>query len=106
LGRRDCRESFVLGLLARLATLGLVFQAFVVEEHLFAGGPDEVFVTVDASDWPILIFAMWSRFQRVSRFRSCHVLLPGSFAYNTCSGGRIKNNVLEKGRSSVVHQLR
>jgi hypothetical protein len=45
-------------LLARLAALRFVFQAFVMEEHLLAGSPDEVLVTVDASDCPVLIFAM------------------------------------------------
>jgi hypothetical protein len=39
-------ETFVLGLLARFATLGLVLQTFVVKEDLFASSPDEIIPAV------------------------------------------------------------
>jgi hypothetical protein len=47
---RYCREPFVLGLLAWLATLRLVLKALVVKEDLFATRPDEVLPTVNAFD--------------------------------------------------------
>jgi hypothetical protein len=50
LGRGDSRQSVVLGVLARLAPLGLVLQALVVEENLLAHGPHELFIAIDASD--------------------------------------------------------
>jgi hypothetical protein len=56
LGRRDSRESVVLGLLARLAPFGLVLQTLVVEEDLFADGPHELFAAIDAADRSIRKF--------------------------------------------------
>jgi hypothetical protein len=56
LGRGDRRESIVLGLLARLAPLGLVFQTLVVEENLLAHGPHKLFITIDAPDRSIRKF--------------------------------------------------
>ncbi len=75
---RNCRKAFVFCLLTRLASFWFVLEAFVVEEHLLAGCPDKVLVTVDTPNRLILIFAVWRHFQCVSRFRLCHDLLPGS----------------------------
>jgi hypothetical protein len=50
----DCRETFILGLLAGLASLGLVLQALVMKEDLFAASPDEVVAAIDALDCSIL----------------------------------------------------
>jgi hypothetical protein len=46
----DGSQSFILGLLARLATLWFVLQSLVVEKRLFPGSPDETLVTVYAFD--------------------------------------------------------
>jgi hypothetical protein len=48
-------ESIILCLLARLTSLRLVFQAFVVKENLFADCPDEIIATVDTGDGAVLI---------------------------------------------------
>jgi len=60
LSRGDCGQTFILGLLARLTPLGLVLQALVMKEHLFAAGPDEVFATVDTIDCAILVLGLGS----------------------------------------------
>jgi hypothetical protein len=53
LRRCDSSKPFVLGLLARFATLWFVPQSLVVEECLLAGCPDEILVTVYAFDGAI-----------------------------------------------------
>jgi hypothetical protein len=55
-------------LLARLATLGLVFQSFVVEEGLLARGPNEGFVTVDALDAAIFVLGIYRDFRLMNFF--------------------------------------
>lgn len=47
---RYCGQTFVLGLLAWLATLRLVLQALVVKEDLFTTRPDKVLAAVNAFD--------------------------------------------------------
>ena len=42
--------------LAGFAALGLVFELFVVKEHLFPGGKDKVSAAVDAGQYFILKF--------------------------------------------------
>lgn len=49
------RETFVLGVLANLATLRRVLKAFVMKENLFARSPDEFFTTVNTGDTLILV---------------------------------------------------
>ena len=56
LRRRYCRQAIILGLFARLATLGLVLQTFVVKEDLFAAGPDKRLAAIYASDRSVLKF--------------------------------------------------
>jgi hypothetical protein len=51
---RDGREAIILGLLAGLASLGLVFQTFVMKEDLLAYGPDKLFTAINALDSSIL----------------------------------------------------
>lgn len=43
-----CRDSFVLGLLARTTSLRWILETFVPEELLLSDSPDEILVTVDA----------------------------------------------------------
>ena len=50
----DGGQALVFSLLAGLAPLGFVLQAFVVEENLLAGGPNEIVPTVDTLDLFIL----------------------------------------------------
>jgi hypothetical protein len=50
LRRGDGGQPFVFRLLAGLATLGLVLQSLVVEKDLLSGGPDEMFITVNAEN--------------------------------------------------------
>ena len=52
-GRDGC-QALVLRLLAGFATFGLVGQAFVVKENLFACGPNEILAAIDALDGAIL----------------------------------------------------
>jgi len=47
-----------------------------VKEYLFSRSPDKVLITINASDWAILILTIMSRFQCGCRFRLCHDLLP------------------------------
>jgi hypothetical protein len=90
---RDSGQSFVLGLLAGLASLRFVFETFVMEKHLLARGPNKVFITVHASDWAILIFGFWTHFNYVDGFHLCHVLLPsGTVNLETFMPGRAKEN--------------
>jgi hypothetical protein len=49
-------EPFILGLLARLATLRLILQTFVVKEDLLASRPDEIISTVNAFDRAVFEF--------------------------------------------------
>jgi hypothetical protein len=56
LGRGYGRQAIVLGLLARLASLGFVLQTLVVEEDLLAHGPHELFTAIDAADRSIRKF--------------------------------------------------
>jgi hypothetical protein len=49
-------EPFVLGLLAGLATLGLVLQSLVMKEDLLAARPDEILCAINAFDDAILEF--------------------------------------------------
>jgi hypothetical protein len=54
--RLCCRyrsQAFVLGLLARLATLGFILQSLVVKKDLLASSPDKVLATVDTLDGAI-----------------------------------------------------
>lgn len=46
----DGGEALVLGLLARLTTLRLVLQSFIVKEDLLARRPDEILCAVHAVD--------------------------------------------------------
>jgi len=46
----DGSQSFILCLLARLATLWFVLQPLVMEKRLFPGSPDEILITVYAFD--------------------------------------------------------
>jgi hypothetical protein len=48
-------------LLARLAAFGFVLQTFVVEKRLFACGPNEGFIAVDASNGLVLVFGVGIR---------------------------------------------
>jgi len=41
-------EPFVLGLFATLATLGFIFQPFVMKENLLTRSPGKGFVAIDA----------------------------------------------------------
>ena len=50
LGRRDCRQSIILGLFAGSASLRLILQAFVVKEDLLAGSPNKWLAAIDAGD--------------------------------------------------------
>ena len=52
---RRVRRSAALGL-ARLAPFGLVLEALVGEEHLFAGGEDEFSAAFNALQYPVVIF--------------------------------------------------
>jgi hypothetical protein len=74
-GSNSC-QPFILGLLARLASLRLVFQALIMKENLFSRSPNKVLGTIHASDWAILILTLVTHFQCGSRFHLCHVLLP------------------------------
>lgn len=56
LGRSYGGESFVLGLLAGLATFGFVLEALVMEEGLFAPSPDKVLIAVYTLDGAVEIF--------------------------------------------------
>jgi hypothetical protein len=55
-------QALILSLLARLAALWLILQAFVMEKDLFTGCPDKVLTAIDAFDCAILIFIFWIRF--------------------------------------------
>ena len=50
----DGCESFVLGLLARLASLGFVLQTLVVEEDLLASRPHEIICAINAFDRAVI----------------------------------------------------
>ena len=54
-------QTLVLCLLAGLAAFRLVLQTLVVKEDLLAASPDEVFVTVNATDVAVLIFGFGVR---------------------------------------------
>jgi hypothetical protein len=54
LGGGNGGETFVLGLLAGLAPLGLVLQAFVMKEDLLPARPDEIISAINTLDRPIL----------------------------------------------------
>lgn len=54
----DGGETFVLGLLAGLATLGLVLQSFIMKEDLLAGRPDEILSAVNTLDRAIFEFRL------------------------------------------------
>jgi hypothetical protein len=54
LGRRDCRQSIILGLFAGFTSLRFIVQAFVVKEDLLAGSPNEWLAAIDAGDRSIL----------------------------------------------------
>jgi hypothetical protein len=59
LRRCDSSQPFVLRLLTRLAAFGFVLQSLVMEKCLFAGRPDEILVTIYASDgaiWMLWVF--------------------------------------------------
>src|SRR5712692_7602428 len=56
LRRGDSRQSIVLGLLAGLASLGLVLQTLVVKKNLLTYGPHKLFAAIDASDRPVRKF--------------------------------------------------
>jgi hypothetical protein len=47
-------EPFVLGLLARFASLGFVLQTFVVKENLLASRPDEIISAIYAFDRAVI----------------------------------------------------
>jgi hypothetical protein len=49
-------EPFILGLLARFATLGLILQTFVVKEDLLASRPDEIVCTVNTLNRAVFEF--------------------------------------------------
>jgi hypothetical protein len=53
-GRRDGRETIILGLLTGLAALWFVLQTLVVKEDLLAYGPDKLFTAIYALDSSIL----------------------------------------------------
>jgi hypothetical protein len=50
------RQTFILCLLAGLASLRLILEPFVMEEDLFACSPNKVLTTIDALNGAILIF--------------------------------------------------
>jgi hypothetical protein len=54
----DCGEAFILGLLARFATLGFVLQSFIVKEDLLASRPDKILCTVNTLDRAIIEFRL------------------------------------------------
>jgi hypothetical protein len=54
----NCCEPFILGLLARLATLGFILQTFVVKEDLLASRPDEIVSTINTLDWAVFEFRL------------------------------------------------
>jgi hypothetical protein len=54
----NCCESLVLGLFARLATLGFILQTFVVKEDLLASRPDEIISTVNTLDRAVFEFRL------------------------------------------------
>jgi hypothetical protein len=54
-GGNGC-EAFILGLLARFATLGLVLQTFVMKEDLLARRPDEIVSTVNTLNCAVFEF--------------------------------------------------
>jgi hypothetical protein len=56
-GGNGC-ESFVLGLLARFASLGFVLQTFVVKEDLLACRPDEIIAAVNTLDRAVVEFCL------------------------------------------------
>jgi hypothetical protein len=51
-------ETFVLGLLARFASLGFVLQTFVVKENLLASRPDEIISAINAFDRAVIEFRL------------------------------------------------
>jgi hypothetical protein len=51
-------EPFVLGLLARFASLGFVLQTFVVKEDLLASRPDEIISAVNTLDRAVFEFCL------------------------------------------------
>ena len=51
----DSSESFILSLLAGLATLGLILQALVMKEGLLARRPNEILITVYTPDGAIRV---------------------------------------------------
>jgi signal transduction histidine kinase len=86
LGRGDSRQAIVLGLLARLAPLGLVLQTLVVEENLLAHGPHELFTAIDASDRSI------RKFRRVAVRRSLRLNVWHEFTSPlVCVEGMLEN---------------
>ena len=50
-------EPFILGLLARFATLGFVLQTFVVKEDLLASRPDEIISTINTLNRAVFEFS-------------------------------------------------
>jgi hypothetical protein len=54
----NCGEPFILGLLARFATLGLVLQTFVVKEDLLACRPNEIVSTVNTLNRAVFEFRL------------------------------------------------
>jgi hypothetical protein len=63
---RDGSQSFILRLLARLATLWFVLQSLVMEKRLFPGSPDEILITVytfNSPIWMLWIFVLDAWFQ-------------------------------------------
>jgi hypothetical protein len=50
----DGRETFILGLLAGLASLRFVLQTFVVEKDLFASRPRKILTAIDAMNSAVL----------------------------------------------------
>ena len=87
---RDRSQSFILGLLARFASLWFVLESLVVKKNLLACSPNKVFVTVNAPYWPILIFGFVIRYQHGGCFHLYHDLLPsGPFSPETTTIRRV-----------------
>jgi hypothetical protein len=58
LGGSYSSETFILGLLAWLASLGFVLQSFIVKEDLLASRPDEILSAVNTLDRTIIEFRL------------------------------------------------
>ena len=56
-GGNGC-EPFILGLLARFASLRFVLQTFVVKEDLLASRPGEILSAINTLDWAVFEFRL------------------------------------------------